>query len=82
MCEDTENKPSSAEQQKASEEVINEVIEYLIGLNKAQYPELETLLEGFNKLREKELLIRQDIALFFSNLFIKNKDKLVNSCKP
>lgn len=80
MIDGLKNEQKYKEQQSASEDVINEVVEYLININKTNYPELETVLAGFQKLQHAELITKKDIAVFFHNLFMKNKNNLIISC--
>ena len=61
---------------QSSEVVINEIVDFLAGTNKKNYPELTIVLENFRKLQSKEMMTHQDIVGFFHHFFAKNKDDL------
>lgn len=67
------------EQQDASLKIRNEIVQYLIIKNKANYPELEDLFSQFESLVQKELLTNEEILMFYQNLYSKNKDKIITN---
>lgn len=64
------------EQKKSTGIIIIENIEYLMGQNKQEYPELSDLYDNFCKLQKKQLITKNEIAAYFQNLFSKNEKKL------
>lgn len=69
-------KQKNEEQKETTELIIKEVLHYLITLNKSEYPELPIIFTELNKLQEKELMTKQDVSVFFQNIFTKNERKL------
>lgn len=66
----------SSEQRTTTESIINEVLEYLIELNKNEYPELVAAYGDLCKLYEKQLLTKCEVLTLFQTLFSKNEKKL------
>lgn len=66
----------SSEQRATTESIINEVLEYLIELNKNEYPELVAAYGDLCKLYEKQLLTKCEVLTLFQTLFSKNEKKL------
>ena len=66
----------SSEQRATTESIINEVLEYLMELNKNEYPELAAAYGDLCKLYEKQLLTKCEVLTLFQTLFSKNEKKL------
>lgn len=66
----------SSEQRATTESIINEVLEYLMKLNKNEYPELAAAYGDLCKLYEKQLLTKCEVLTLFQTLFSKNEKKL------
>ena len=64
------------EQKKTTELIIKEIIEYLIGQNEREYPELSAMYNNLCNLQEKQLFTKYEISALFRNLFSKNEKKL------
>ena len=62
----------SEQDNKKSESVINEIVEFLA----KKSPELDVILAKFKILQDKEMMTQQDIVAFFKHFFIKNKEKI------
>lgn len=65
-----------SKEQQQSLYIINEVLEYLIELNKNEYPELVAAYGDLCKLYEKQLLTKCEVLTLFQTLFSKNEKKL------
>ncbi|GHV31770.1 glycosyl transferase [Bacteroidia bacterium] len=68
------NKQKDERQKQATDQIINEILEYLADMYKEIHPELQSMLTGFKELQHKELIKKQDMAIFFYNLFKKIYD--------
>lgn len=66
----------SSEQRATTESIINEVLEYLMELNKNEYPELAAAYGDLCKLYEKQLLTKCEVLTLFQTLFSNNEKKL------
>lgn len=64
------------EQEKSIEKITKEILAHIIKLNKNEYPELATIYNGFCKLQKKKLFSKNEISVFYHNLFAKNEGKL------
>lgn len=71
------SKQKSEEQKATTEIIITEIIDYLIEQNKSEYSELSMTFSNLCQLREKGLITKYEISVFFQNLFLKNKEKFV-----
>ena len=71
------SKQKSEEQKATTEIIITEIIEYLIEQNNSEYSELSMTFSNLCQLREKGLITKYEISVFFQNLFFKNKEKFV-----
>lgn len=71
------SKQKSEEQKATTEIIITEIIEYLIEQNNSEYSELSMTFSSLCQLREKGLITKYEISVFFQNLFLKNKEKFV-----
>lgn len=71
------SKQKSEEQKATTEIIITEIIEYLIEQNNSEYSELSMTFSNLCQLREKGLITKYEISVFFQNLFLKNKEKFV-----
>ncbi len=72
------SKQKYREQRETTELIINEVIEYLIKQNMCRYSELSMALTALENLKEKGLMTKQDIFIFFQNILEKNTNKLTS----
>lgn len=71
------SKQKSEEQKATTEIIIAEIIEYLIEQNKSEYSELSMTFGNLCQLCEKRLITKNEISIFFQNLFLKNKERFV-----
>lgn len=69
------SKQKSEEQKATTEIIIAEIIEYLIEQNKSEYSELSMTFGNLCQLCEKRLITKNEISIFFQNLFLKNKER-------
>lgn len=64
------------EHEKSIEIITDEILKYIIKQNKEEHPELSTIYNGFCKLQKKKLFSKNEISVFYHNLFAKNDEKL------
>jgi glycosyltransferase involved in cell wall biosynthesis len=68
------NKQNDEQQKQATDQIINELLEYLTDMYKEIHPELQSILIGFKGLQHKALIKKRDMAMFFHNVFNKIDD--------
>lgn len=61
------------DQRETSRQIKQEILDYLIELNKENCPEITTLYNSFLPLKEQNWLTVDDIFTFFYTFFMKNK---------
>ncbi|RNC64977.1 glycosyltransferase family 2 protein [Proteiniphilum sp. X52] len=65
------------EQVKTSEKIVREVLLYLIEKNKKDLPELMSMFEAVEKLREKGMIPVRGVSDLFQKVFYSNKNRLL-----
>lgn len=65
------------EQRRTSLRIRKEVLNYLLRLNEDKYRSLSIILDGMAVGTEEDILVDNDILLFFYDVFMKNKTRLI-----